>query len=145
MKVINDKVLGELTFDVFWSRPYKVGIFGLEKEITLVIQTFDNDDITNNQRQTFDDFEKNKQRIISDVENEVLNYYRDNFESKASNASDVAGLVDLLKIKIMYSEAGEDQEIGFIFSASFDPELGVGVLISNGKVEDVDVQDIVLG
>lgn len=45
----------------------------------------------------------------------------------------------------MFSDEGEDEKIGFVFDASFDPELGVGVLVSNGNVDDVDVQDIVLG
>ena len=58
---------------------------------------------------------------------------------------EVSEKVILTKIKIMYSEAGESQVIGFILSASFDPELGIGVVVSNGVVTDVDVQDIVLG
>ena len=142
MKLIDDTAFGELTFEAFWSRAYTVEFLGVVKNITLIVQTFDDDDISDNQRKTFVDFEKDKQGILAGVENGILNYYKESFEV---NAGSIAGLVDLLKIKIMYTETGGDQEIGFICSASFDPELGVGVLVSNGKVEDVDVQDIVLG
>lgn len=142
---VNDKVLGELTFDLFWSRSYGVDIFGRRRDVVLIVQTFGDHEISDNQRDTFEDFEKNKVKIISDVENDVFNYCKDSFDPAANAVSDVAGLVDLLKIKIMSTDVGEDREIGFIFGASFDPELGVGVLVSNGKVKDVDVQDIVLG
>ncbi|ARU56079.1 hypothetical protein OLMES_2005 [Oleiphilus messinensis] len=42
-----------------------------------------------------------KQKITSDVENAVFSYYKDSFDPAVSSISDVAGLVDLLKIKIM--------------------------------------------
>lgn len=145
MQTLNDKILGQLTFDVMWSRPYNIQIFGLEKSITLVIQTFDDDIITDNQRRTFQVFEKEKYNIISDVEKSLFVYYKSQFNTHATSISEVSSSVDLLNIKIMYTEEGEAQEIGFIFSANFDPELGVGVLVSNGKVKNIDVQDIVLG
>ena len=142
---VNDKVFGELEFDLFWSRPYLFEIFGQTQKVELVVQTFDDDEITDNQRQTFNDLEKNKAKVASDIQVAVFEYYKENFESSVSSISEVAGLVDLKKVKIMHSDDGEDREVGFIFNADFDPELGVGVLVTNGEVEEVDVQDIVLG
>ena len=42
-------------------------------------------------------------------------------------------------------ESGKPLEIGFIFDANFDPQLGLGVLVTDGSVETVDTQDILLG
>ena len=57
---------------------------------------------------------------------------------------DIREMVNLKYLKVIYTEIGEDRELGFIFDASFDPELGIGVLVSNERVVEVGVQDIVL-
>lgn len=145
MKTILDQYFGEMQFNMFWHRPYKICIFASEKSTTLVVQTFDDDEITDSQRLTFEYFERNQQRIIAEVERGILIYYKSTFNSKVSTVSEVSSLVELLAIKIMYSNVDDIQEIGFVFDASFDPELGIGVLVANGKVQAVDVQDIVLG
>ena len=141
MNILNDPVLGELTFDIWWSREYEITIFDCKKLIPLVIQMFDNESISDKQRETFLEFERNKNSIISSIEMAILTYYKENFD--ANVVEDVAALVNLLKIKIMSSD--DMRELGFIFDASFDPELGVGVLLINESIEQVDVQDILLG
>ena len=141
MNILNDPVLGELTFDVWWSREYEITIFDCKKLVPLVIQTFDNESISNKQRDTFLEFERNKGSIISSIEIAILTYYKENFD--ANVVEDITALVNLLRIKIMSSD--DMRELGFIFDASFDPELGVGVLLINESIEEVDVQDILLG
>lgn len=141
MNILNDPVLGELTFDVWWSREYEITIFDCKKLVPLVIQTFDNESISNKQRDTFLEFERNKSSIISSIEIAILTYYKENFD--ANVVEDITALVNLLRIKIMSSD--DMRELGFIFDASFDPELGVGVLLINESIEEVDVQDILLG
>nr|WP_158699627.1 hypothetical protein [Pseudomonas aeruginosa] len=55
------------------------------------------------------------------------------------------GLISLKRIKVMSAFEAGVRQIGFIFDAVFDPQLGIGVLVTNGSVEAVDTQDILLG
>lgn len=143
MNILNDLVLGELTFDMWWSREYEITVFGRKYLVPLIVQTFDDDGISDNQREAFLEFEKNKSSIISSMEMAILAYYKENFSPNANTIEDVSTLVELLKIKILSSD--DMRELGFIFNASFDPELGVGVFVVNENIEEVDVQDILLG
>ena len=147
MMYITDPVFGDLfNEDSLWMRPYELEIFNKKRLLSLIVYSYEDDgsDITNHQREVFIRFEKAKNEIIYDVEKEVLNYYKENFNFDATSLSDLNGMVTLKYIKFLLTDDGEDREIGFIFDAVFDPELGVGVLVTNEKVVDVGVQDIVL-
>lgn len=41
----------------------------------------------------------------------------------------------------MFNFDGDERDIGFVFDATFDPELGIGVLVTNSLVSTVDVRD----
>ena len=147
-KLIND-VFGELIYEnLFWRRLYLTEIFGKQINIQLVVDSYgDNDDgsdITTNQREAFLNFEKNKKDIIEEIEQAVLSYYKKITNNQMVSFEDIREMVNLKYLKVIYTEIGEDRELGFIFDASFDPELGIGVLVSNERVVEVGVQDIVL-
>ena len=147
-KLIND-VFGELIYEnLFWRRLYPTEIFGKQINIQLVVDSYvDNDGgrhITTNQREAFLNFEKNKKDIIEEIEQAVLSYYKKITNNQMVSFEDIREMVNLKYLKVIYTEIGEDRELGFIFDASFDPELGIGVLVSNERVVEVGVQDIVL-
>ena len=149
MKKLTDDVFGELIYEnLFWRRLYLTEIFGKQINIQLVVDSYDDNDdgsdITTNQREAFLNFEKNKKDIIEEIEQAVLSYYKKITNNQMVSFEDIREMVNLKYLKVIYTEIGEDRELGFIFDASFDPELGVGVLISNERVVDVGVQDIVL-
>ncbi len=147
-KLIND-VFGELIYEnLFWRRLYPTEIFGKQINIQLVVDSYDDNDdgsdITTNQREAFLNFEKNKKDIIEEIEQAVLSYYKKITNNQMVSFEDIREMVNLKYLKVIYTEIGEDRELGFIFDASFDPELGIGVLVSNERVVEVGVQDIVL-
>ena len=147
-KLIND-VFGELIYEnLFWRRLYPTEIFGKQINIQLVVDSYyDNDDgsdITTNQQEAFLNFEKNKKDIIEEIEQAVLSYYKKITNNQMVSFEDIREMVNLKYLKVIYTEIGEDRELGFIFDSSFDPELGIGVLVSNERVVEVGVQDIVL-
>ena len=147
-KLIND-VFGELIYEnLFWRRLYLTEIFGKQINIQLVVDSYDDaddgSDITTNQREAFLNFEKNKKDIIEEIEQAVLSYYKKITNNQMVSFEDIREMVNLKYLKVIYTEIGEDRELGFIFDASFDPELGIGVLVSNERVVEVGVQDIVL-
>jgi uncharacterized protein YdbL (DUF1318 family) len=149
MKKLTNDVFGELIYEnLFWRRLYLTEIFGKQINIQLVVDSYDDaddgSDITTNQREAFLNFEKNKKDIIEEIEQAVLSYYKKITNNQMVSFEDIREMVNLKYLKVIYTEIEEDRELGFIFDASFDPELGIGVLVSNERVVEVGVQDIVL-
>lgn len=160
MSTVSDKDFGELYFDGAWKGLCEIVIFGRRCEVELVVQTFDAAPISENQRFAFREFNLNKALISSLVEEAVFSYYLnrleeyrecfdvDEVDTKAPRVcavDEMQNLVSLRSVKVMSAfDAGEHQ-IGFIFDAIFDPQLGLGVLVTNCSVETVDTQDILLG
>jgi hypothetical protein len=160
MSVILDSIFGDLQFDAIWTGRCEVFLFGEVLKVELIVQTFDDDPISDIQRVTFQEFESNKRSICHQVEQAVFDFYRKNIESyrecfdrekadvvapEISSIGDLRELVSLRSIKVMTVFEGDERQIGFVFDATFDPELGVGVLLTNGCVEAVETQDFLLG
>jgi hypothetical protein len=160
MNLILDGDFGELHFDDVWIGLCEVYFFGESYRVELVIQTFDDEPIAESQRIAFREFKSNKESICSCVEEAVFSHYSemidqyrscfgvDEVDSKAprvKSVNDMHGLVSLRRIKVMSAFDIAEHQIGFVFDATFDPQLGLGVLVTNGSVEAVDTQDILLG
>ncbi|EJD6059921.1 DUF6985 domain-containing protein [Acinetobacter baumannii] len=144
MGTLNDNVFGELyNKELLWLRPYEIEIFHTLYPIELNVYTYEDDgsDITQNQRDTFINFELNKKNILDNVEKEIQKYCYEKFQ-----IAELEGIkkVILKYLKIIHTEVGEDRKLGFIFDSIFDPELSIGVLVINEQVVEVGVQDIVL-
>ncbi|MBA1377712.1 DUF6985 domain-containing protein [Pseudomonas brassicacearum] len=160
MSIVSDIDFGELHFDGVWTGLCCVAIFGNRYEVPLVVQTFDGEPISETQRLAFREFDSNKNAVSLLVEEAVFNYYLgrledyracfdgDEVDTKAPRVhavDDMRDLVSLKCVKVMSAFNAGAREIGFIFDAVFDPQLGLGVLVTNGSVEAVDTQDILLG
>jgi len=151
VEIVSDEDFGELRFDGVWTGSCEVVIFQERSEVELVVQTFDGNPISETQRHSA--------FICSSVEEAVFNYYNDRSSEfrecldacevnekapQVSSVGDVGKLVTLIGIKVMYPLDPGVRQIGFIFDAVFDSQLGVGVLVTNGSVEAVEVQDFLL-
>ncbi|MGZ0713737.1 DUF6985 domain-containing protein [Pseudomonas palleroniana] len=155
-----DKDFGELHFDEAWIGKCEIFIFKRAYEVSLIVQTFDGASFSEDQRLAFREFNLNKSAVSSAVEKAVFSYYlcrvdeyRESFDAeeaeikapKVYTIDDMQDLVSLKCIKVMSPFDAGSRQIGFIFDATFDSQLGLGVLVTNGSVEAVDTQDILLG
>ncbi|MBD8496062.1 hypothetical protein IFR09_20445 [Pseudomonas syringae] len=160
MSVIQDQDFGELHFDGIWQGVCEVVFLGRRLDVELVIQTFDDAPISQTQRLAYREFVANKASICAQVEEAILKHYLDHLcayracfdahevDAKAPSVREVEGMRDLVClrcIKVMYAFDEGVRQVGFIGDATFDPELGLGVLVTNGFVEAVDTQDFLLG
>ena len=158
MKQINDSVFGPISYDVLWRRDYQVPFLRKERAVVLVVDGDDDADFEDAQYEAFKEFEANSNAILEEVEKALFEYYssictenREKFGSQADELSPVIskreeleGLVSFKQIIIMESFDTQSREIGFVLDAIWNPELGVGIKVVNGKVESVGTQDIVL-
>ncbi len=162
MNMISDPDFGELCLssDKIWTGQCEVLFFAEAFNVELVVQTFDDDPISPVQRAAFREFESNKELICQRVEQALFAFYTENIERyrecfspdevnvKAPKVETVSGLRDLLVlrcVKVMFNFESDERDIGFVFDPTFDPELGIGVLVTNSLVSTVDVQDFLLG
>lgn len=160
MTGIADRDFGELNFDGVWTGLFELLIFGSVRKVELVIQVFDEDSISEVQRLAFREFDLNKNSVSMAVEKAVFSYYfrrvkeyREGFDAdevtikapKVHAVDDMRDLVSLRCIKVMSPLDSGSRQIGFFFDATFDPQLGLGVLVTNGSVKTVDTQDFLLG
>lgn len=160
MEVILDSDFGDLHFERVWLGSCDATLFGECAKTKLIIQTFDGEPISYVQRLAFKEFCEHKAAICLAVEQSMYRHYLcmledyracfspQEVDARAPVVHDSSGmkrLVSLRCIKVMAAFEPELRQIGFIFDATFDPQFGLGVLVTNGAVEAVDVQDILLG
>ncbi|WP_273819283.1 DUF6985 domain-containing protein [Pseudomonas asplenii] len=157
---VSDRDFGELKFDGAWTGECEILIFGSLCKVDLVVQIFDGATISEVQRLAFREFELDKNKFSVIVGEAVFNYYLSRIDEYRAcfgtdelavkvpdvyEVDDMRSLVSLRCVKIMSPFEADVRQVGFIFDAIFDPQLGLGVLVTNGSVEAVDTQDILLG
>jgi hypothetical protein len=155
---IDDKVFGKMIYDIYWKRPYTLYFLSKDRDISLVIDGDEYGDFEDSQYKAFENFEKVKSALMLDVENSLYEYYlanvaenRSKFGGQAdelypiiSSKKELDNLLKLKQVIVMESFELDDLSIGLVFDAKWEPELGVGVKLVNGKLVEIGHQDIVL-
>lgn len=155
---IEDEVFGKIAYDIYWKRSYTLPFLGIDRDISLVIDGDEDSDFEDSQYKAFESFEEVKSALMLGVENGLYEYYQSNvsenrakFGEQADELSPIISskeeLNNLLKPKqviVMESFELDDLNIGLVFEAKWEPELGIGVKLVNGKLVEIGHQDIVL-
>lgn len=123
-------------------------IFGESKEITFTLAGYGVDDITNAQERAYNEFLGNSLDYITLIEGALFNYYILNREKIYQDlpydemVPHVQIVFDLKKVfdwgQLYFLPNGD---IVFMFEATFEPELGIGVLIVDKYVKTINVQE----
>lgn len=123
-------------------------IFGESKEITFTLAGYEANDITNAQERAYNEFIDNSLDYITLIEESLFNYYKLNRAKIYQDLPDdgmvpyVQMVSDLRKVfdwdQLYFLPNGE---IVFMFEATFEPELGIGVLIVDKCVKTINAQE----
>ncbi|KEQ12244.1 hypothetical protein GZ78_27855 [Endozoicomonas numazuensis] len=155
---IDDNVFGRIVYDLYWKRSYTLSFLNKDRDITLVIDGDEDGDFEDSQYKAFQNFEAIKTSLIPDVEDNLFKYYlanisenRDKFGIQSDkmaplifNKEGLDTLLDLKQVVVIESFDSNDLNIGLVFDAKWEPELGIGVKLINGKLVEIGYQDIVL-
>lgn len=146
---LTDIMFGKLTFDDYdWVSYIDIWIFGKTTNIELVVQPNDDDNsISDEQRMAYDDFIYNKDWLIKEIELAVAKYYKEvllNTGRAQVDDKEIPDLVEPLSLIFSMVLNAEETRIGLSFNADCDPEHGIGVLLKNGKIEEVSAEGIIL-
>lgn len=160
MKSIEDKVFGLLKYDCDWERMYSITMFNKETDVYLSVTGEKDEEIQDTQRSAFLQFEDNKNRIIKDSEEKLLEYYVQNYEKLANRISNdkieevlpkVSTIEELGKIMeptMIVFQRNYDHNInkfGIALGCEWDDEAGMGIKFKNGEIVEVGSDDIILG
>ena len=77
MNTIFDNIFGEVALENrTWKGKVSLEVFGATKDVVLEIQHKENEGVSDNQREVFSSFMKNKATILSETEQKVFDYYQ---------------------------------------------------------------------
>ena len=144
METITDPVLGQLSFDYTWHRAFRLRFFGKALTTLLRVEADEGEVITDVCRAAYRELIENLEHIVSQVEASVEQYCLDAFPESPVPSVAVGQLVSLHHVCILLSRNSAKRMIGFVIDSPLDEEQGIGVLVVNGLVSEVSVQDSVL-
>lgn len=161
MTMIIDDLFGKLEYkNNFWRGKTTIRMFDLEKEILLSIDAHESADFSNVQREAFLNFIQNMKNIINEAEEQVYDYYSDNYEEyremlgnkseadnfapKIESTSDIKKIVKPTELIVRRVRKNGKRRLGLLCDVSWDIENGLGIKIEDEVVEEIGYQDIVL-
>ena len=160
MPTIKDRDFGTVEQDEYsLTRPFKVTIFGETRTVELDISGPDDDGgVEEHQRVAFRQLDREKNRFCADAEDEIFKYYKSVVDEIRADRGDSADedmplissknelkrMLSLESIVINMGYGEVEQEIGFLFECTWEPEHGLAARFLKGKCVEIGFQDIVL-
>ncbi|WKU21108.1 MULTISPECIES: DUF6985 domain-containing protein [Priestia] len=161
MTRINDELFGKLEYkNNFWRGKTTIKMFGVEKEILLSVDAYENTDFSNVQKEAFLNFIQDMENIMNKAEKHIYDYYMENYEeyremiANKSEADqvvpnihsvlDLKKLVEPTELIVRRVRKNGKRRLGLLCDVSWDIENGIGVKMEDEGVEEVGYQDIVL-
>lgn len=119
-------------------------IWGRVLPIKINYDCFEGEDITEVQRETYDQFFQNKEQVLTEAFNAIKNYCMNDYsELITDNFENIFKYVKPKELYIKRSVSGK-RIAGLLCNFKFDMEHGLAVYIENGIVTKVGSQDIIL-
>tara|TARA_Y100000782_G_scaffold104808_1_gene124183 strand:+ start:379 stop:843 length:465 start_codon:yes stop_codon:yes gene_type:complete len=152
---VTDEIFGELEYKYVWERDFQVSLFGKDSTVRLSVGSSKEAPCSLLQKSAFIDLLKNIENINSDVISALFFFYKENLEEfreyidsddwnemapEINSEQELNKLVVLENVNILDAK-DKSKRVVYYFSATFEEELGVSVIIVNGKVVEV-VTDI---
>ena len=161
MTRINDELFGKLEYkNNFWRGKTTIKMFGVEKEILLSVDAYENTDFSNVQKEAFLNFIQDMENIMNKAEKHIYDYYMENYEeyremiANKSEADqvvpnihsvlDLKKLVEPTELIVRRVRKNGKRRLGLLCDVSWDIENGIGIKMEDEGVEEVGYQDIVL-
>ena len=161
MTIINDEAFGKLEYkNNFWRGKTTIKMFGVENEILLSVDAYENTDFSNVQKEAFLSFIQDMENIMNEAEKHIYDYYMENYKEyremidskveadqvvpKIHSVSDLKRLVEPTELIVRRVRKNGKRRLGLLCDVSWDIENGMGIKMEDEVVEEVGYQDIVL-
>ena len=146
-----DEIFGEMEFNNVWESDLSISLFGKDVTTKVSVGTCKDIPFTLSQKRSFMDFMNNIAKINAEVISALFTFYTENLEDfreyieeddweiqapSINSESELCDLVQLENIDICDTKDNSKRVI-YYFATKFEDELGVSVIIVNGKVDKV--------
>lgn len=119
-------------------------IWGRTLPIKISYDCFDGEEITSIQKETYNQFDQNKEKILNDAFGIIKDYCLTNYSDQITDGfENIFRYVKPKELYIKRSVTGK-KIAGLLCNFKFDIEHGLAVYIEDGNVIKVGSQDIVL-
>ncbi|MDP1978673.1 hypothetical protein [Undibacterium sp.] len=159
MKKLKDQILGDLSYEYGWTRPYGCIFLGKKVSVNLAISCDEGDEIESSQREAFQRFDEKADSFLAQAEVAIFEYYQSNCQEYRDrfgiefademapiihSQSQLGTIVLPIEIIIKQSFGANERIVGLLYDCSWEPSLGLAVKFVDECLEEVGVQDIVL-
>ncbi len=157
---MQDNVFGDLEYDDSWVKKIYIPFFGEDRAIELIVEGYEDEAVTDYQRDSFKLFSSKQAEFVAAAENAIFKHYvsvcaeyRDKFGADKADEwapliSEVVGMKSLVSLRELYFPECMDDDssstFGFLLSVTWEPELGLAVKFVDGVVDEVGPQDIII-
>ena len=138
MRVINDEVFGELSYDYAWRKEESLDSEFEEKKINVVVEAYEGQEISDIQREQYLAYEQQKSKFISKIPEVLLKYYLEMYDDISSvidipeqiNKENINEqlIIGLVRINDIYF--ARDGCYGWLCDCAWDEEHGLCILLS---------------
>ena len=154
-----DAVAGRLEFDYGWCRPVYVDFLGHSSLIKIVFSGDEDRGLDPGQQDAFARFWSSKERLLSEAEIAILEYYQsirvdvrsrvptEVAEIEAPPIEKISDLGRVVRLDAIFfpEDFGSGKRVaGLLADCSWDPSLGLAVRFEDESIVGVGPQDIVL-
>lgn len=128
---VNDVVFGEMKYMHRWYKNESISFFNQKYDVTVVAKAYSGKPITDQQRESYQWFNDNLNKIVEKVSNEIVDYINENCEElavswsgarKVNSATDLNGIV--VPTTLLFKQDGTAL---FLFNCKWDEEHGIAV------------------
>ncbi|NHZ42383.1 DUF6985 domain-containing protein [Massilia aquatica] len=159
MATLIDNIIGKLSFDYGWTRPYKLCFLDEPIVVRLSVSGDEDGFIQENQRSAFANFDANLDVHVKNAEAAIFEYYSGIFSEcrekfGAEFADQMAPIItqkEQLKILIKPTSLfipesfdSDDRIVGLLYNCSWDTSLDLAVKFINENIDEIGPQDIIL-
>ena len=139
---INDLVFGVMEYDHSWVKSDDISVFGKNLEIRIVAEAYNNQDIIDEQRDSYKRYLEEFPKYILKTPEVLLKYYLENYDhiSSTVNIPDKINkdninkelITKLIKIKTVYFD--RKGQFGWLCDCAWDSEHGICILLSSDEI-----------
>lgn len=151
MDTINDKVFGEMTYDVSWEKYEVRNIFEDQIDVRIVAKAYEGQEILDIQRESYKKYVNNEELYIRKIPQIVLAYYKDIYDDilefcympQKYNIENINAdsVLDLIEVHTIYFD--REGNFGYLCECGWDDDNGIAIMLSEDEPRIVEEDELI--
>lgn len=136
MKTIVDSVFGELEYKHSWIKTESLSWGGRLLSITIIASTYSNEEISEQQRASYQAYKEKVDTIISDSKKELSNFIKVNYGLNALSLDEMSS--GITPRSVVFEQDGT---WAILFDSSWDDDNGIALVLDAKGVQVMSEDD----